>query len=386
MTNDLARLRTDLNTLAQASGSGCVSIYIPTHRVADMDEDVITLKNLLGEAAKRLRDVGMRDRDSVRLLEPAHQLLDDRVGFWHHQSDGLALFASPGLFKTYRLPVSFDALVVTAHRFHIKPLLGVLNAHRLFYVLALSQASVRLFRCSPEGCRLARLENTPSNMAEALRHDDRERQLQFHTRTGDHSGKRAAMFHGQGAGKDDAKTDISRFIRQVAKGVGDALKEEQSPLLLATVDYVQPLYREVNTYPHLLGQGIPGNPDRLDETDLAALAWPIVESALEQDRAKEVQRYQEISHTGLASADLREVLIASYEGRVDKLFLASGVQRWGRLDFEKREVHYLDGPLPDGQDLLELAAVSAWTKGGEVHLLDPERMPAGVPAAAIFRY
>lgn len=386
MTTDVSQLRSEMNSLIEVSSDRCVSIYMPTHRVGDLYEDVIRFKNLLDEAERRLREMGMRLPDSESLLEPAQELLDDHLNFWRHQSDGLAVFASPGLFKSYRLPVSFDALVVTAHRFHIKPLLRVLNAYSLFYVLALSQASVRLFRCLPEGCETIEVENMPSSMAEALRRHDRERQLQFHTRTGDYSGKRAAMFHGQGAGKDDAKADLSRFVRQVAVGVGEALKEEHSPLVLAAVDYVQPLYREVKAYPHVLSQGLLGNPDRLDEMDAASLAWPIVRSHLEQDQVRQVQRHEEISHTALASADLKEILVASSEGRVAKLFLTSGVQSWGMFDFQKREIHYLEGPLPGSQDLFELAAVLAWTKGGDVFVLDPERMPKGTTVAAIFRY
>jgi len=45
------------------------------------------------------------------------------------------------------------------------------------------------------------LEDVPQSIAEALRYDDPEKSLQFHTGTsGGGNGERAAMFHGQGIG------------------------------------------------------------------------------------------------------------------------------------------------------------------------------------------
>ena len=44
-----------LRTLAETRDQGCVSIYMPTHRVGiDTQQDPIRLRNLLAEAEKRL--------------------------------------------------------------------------------------------------------------------------------------------------------------------------------------------------------------------------------------------------------------------------------------------------------------------------------------------
>jgi hypothetical protein len=48
------------------------------------------------------------------------------------------------------------------------------------------------------------LEDVPTSIAEALKYDDPEKNLQFHTgTTGGGGGERSAMFHGQGAGNDE---------------------------------------------------------------------------------------------------------------------------------------------------------------------------------------
>ncbi len=83
----------------------CVSIYMPTHRTGvDAQQDPIRLKNLLGEAEKRLSDQGGGTRDIQSLLEPVNKLLQ-ASDFWQHQSDGLAIFLSSNGMRRYRTPV-----------------------------------------------------------------------------------------------------------------------------------------------------------------------------------------------------------------------------------------------------------------------------------------
>ena len=82
------------------------------------------------------------------------------------------------------------------------------------------------------------------------------------------------MFHGQSA--DDAKDRILRYFRQIDAGLRDLLREAQVPLVLAGVEYLLPIYKEVNTYQHLLDGGISGNPEGVN-FDLHRQAWAQVE-------------------------------------------------------------------------------------------------------------
>lgn len=77
-------------------------------------------------------------------MRPAENLLRDE-DFWQHQSDGLAVFLSPGSFRAHRLPSRFDEILVIADKFQIKPLLPLFNRNVKFYILALSMNEVRLF-------------------------------------------------------------------------------------------------------------------------------------------------------------------------------------------------------------------------------------------------
>ncbi len=135
--------RAELKTLNEEPDGSCVSIFLPTHRAGTQtQQDPIRLKNLLREAEERLLAKGLRAPEVDELVAPARESLDDS-DFWRHQSNGLAVFLSPGVLRYYRLPLNFEDLVIVANRYHLKPLLPLLTGDGQFYVLALSQNEVR---------------------------------------------------------------------------------------------------------------------------------------------------------------------------------------------------------------------------------------------------
>ena len=163
--------REELRTLVESSQAPCVSIYLATHRLpTENQQDRTRLKNLLRQAHESLLTYGLRTAEAEALLLPATRLLE-AIPFWKDKRDGMALFISPGIFRQYQLPTSFEPLVVVAHRFHVKPLLAFLGGNQ-FFVLALSQNAVRLFEGSPFGLSaIDDLEGVPKSLADALKYD-----------------------------------------------------------------------------------------------------------------------------------------------------------------------------------------------------------------------
>lgn len=378
----------ELEGLTERTGGPCVSIFLPTHRAGtETQQDPIRLKNLLGEARESLVETkGLRTTEADEILEPAQKLLSDAV-FWRYQSDGLALFLSRDAFRYYRLPLNFEELAVVADRYHIKPLLSLLAGDGLFYILALSQNEVRLLSASRRSVDEVELgEDVPESLADALRFDDPEKQLQFHTgTTGGGGGGRAAVFHGHGA-NDNSKDDILRYFRQIDRGLGEVLKEREAPLVLAGVDYLLPIYREVSTYPALLEAGVTGSPEELSAEELHERAWEIVEPRFSEGRREVLALYGQLAGTGRTSTDLREVVPAAYYGRVRTLFAASGTRRWGAFDPGAGEVDLHDEPEAGDGDLLDFAAIQTILNGGAVYVTEPAKMPNGAEVACLFRY
>jgi hypothetical protein len=364
---------------------------MPTHRAGrEIQQDPIRLKNLLGEAEERLLAGGLRTSKAQELLEPAEKLLQDSL-FWQRQSDGLAIFLSSGEFRYYRLPFDFEELVVVTDRFHIKPLLPLLSGDGRFYVLALSQNEVRLLQGTRYSVSEVALEGAPESLAEALRYNDPEKRLQFHTSTITPGGKgeRPAIFHGHGvASADDPKDYISRYFHQVDETLQDLLRDEQALLVLAGVDYLHPIYKEANAYPYVVDEGIEGNPEELSAEELHERAWAIVQPLFLAAQTEAAAQYRQLAGAGSeqASNDLKEVVPAAYHGRVETLFVAVGLQQWGTFDPETNTVRVHEEAEPGDEDLLDFAAVQALLNSGTVYAVEPEKVPDEAPLAALFRY
>jgi release factor family 3 len=70
---------------------------------------------------------------------------------------------------------------------------------------------------------------------------------------------------------------IIEYFRTLDAALHETLREERAPLVLAGVEYLWPLYRAANTYPHLTEGGVAGNPHGLRPDELHEKAWKLVE-------------------------------------------------------------------------------------------------------------
>ena len=390
--------RAELDALLQLEPQTTLSLYHPTRRVAvEPEENSLHLKNLLGRAQESLEQAGLRRPDVDAFLEPLEALLNDR-DFWLHQLEGLAIFRTKDSFRYFRVPYAVPDAATVANSVQVKPLLPALWPDARFFVLALSQASVRLLHCTRHGAENVDLSqlDIPTSLEEALRYDDLQKpDLAHHPVTGpgrgpvgegvpgEAQGGRRGAFHGHGEHGEGQKTQIKGFLLQVDKGLHKILATETAPLVLAGVDYVQALFRDGSSYRNILDEHVEGNFDRLGDDDLHKEALPIIERKQREEISALVERYGSGEPRGLSSCDLEEVLLAAYDGRVDTLFLRGTEEARGSFDGEARKV--IAGPDGDA-DLHEVAARLAVLNGGTVYLLGPEEMPCEGSIAALFRY
>jgi hypothetical protein len=375
-----------LRALAEARDGWHVSLYMPIHPPGfEAQQNPIRLKNLLDTAEEQLISGGVRSPDARDLLAQARGLVTNGY-FWRYQSAGLAIFCSQELFRRYRLSLRFGELVVVDERFHIKPLLPLLSGDGHFYMLALSQNEIRLLQGSRSSVAVVELEDVPESLADALRWDDPERQLQWHTGTGSRADGRAAIFHGHGVGTDNAKTNIRRYFQQVDDGICRILAEDPAPLVLAGVDYLLPIYRSASDYPNLVEGAVTGNPEELSDADLHQAAWRLVQPRFAREEKAAEARYRQLAGTGRAITGLDEVLAAAHHGRVETLFVARDRHQWGLFDraSQRSEIHAK--PRAGDEDLLDLAAVQTLLQGGTIYVVELEQMPAAAELAAILRY
>ena len=374
--------RNNLKLLMAVHKGLCVSVFMPMHRSGpETQQDPIRLKNLIREAEERLIARGLRTPEAKELLEPAERLLRDGL-FRQHQSDGLAMFLSLGVFHYYLLPFVFEELVIVTDRFHIKPLLPLLSGDGRYFVLALSQNKIRLLQSTHYSVSELDVADVPENLAETLRDDDSWKDLHMHSALSG-KGKLSAITHGD---EVDSKENIRRYFRRIDKGLHELLRDERAPLVLAGVDYLHPIYKEVNSYPHLMDEGIAGNPERLSAGELHELTWTIVKPYFQKAQQEAVNRYKEFVSSGKASNRIRKIIPAAYHGRIELLFVILDLQQWGTFDPGTDEIHLHKKEKTGDEDLLESAAIRTLLNGGTVYMVEPGKMPDSGPLAVVFRY
>lgn len=374
-----------LGELLLARGEWCISLFMPTHRMSrETEQNPIRFKNLLGEAEDRLLEKGLH-ADEVKKMLRAPQSLFESFDFWQHQSDGLALFFSADSFHLFRLPLNFDGKVFINDRFHIKPLLPLLNSEGTFHILAISQNKVRLFEGTAQTIDEIDLPETPETLAESFPDDWPKQKFQFQTMGSSGRGGQEGKTHTHAVG-NDLKVRLKKWFRLIDKEVSTLLKDTRSPLVLAGVDTLFPVYKEVNSYPHLVEEGIAGNPDKIKGKELHPKAWALVKPIFTKAREKGVQRYNKHAGTERASDDITQALLAAYHGRVDTLFVALGVQVWGKADFENEKVIINDSRQSGDEDLLDLATIQTLIRGGAVFAVAKEDVPSKTLISAVMRY
>lgn len=384
--------RRQIEQVMSVDTPGCVSIYLPTHRSGDqIQQDPIRLKNQIAQAERELEQQspeGVRAKD---VLAPARELLE-QVEFWQHQSDGLALFLAPGrAAEIYRLPVSFEEFTVVDNQFHIKPLLPAIQFNGRFYILALSQNKVRVFSGTQHAIEQLEPSGVPDSLKELLVEFDAERHLQYFSYGAGGNAEPAnqdgaVMYHGQGGPERHHKDRLVEYFRRIDAGLHDLLQQDPQPLVFAGVDYLLPLYRQANTYAHLIDDGISGNPDEASPQQLHAAAWKILEPRFRQAQETAAEQFRQSRSKGLASDRLGEVLPAAREGRVETLFVAHDEHEWGQFDDAQGAVTTHEERQSDSQDLLDVAVKEALAHGGRVYVLPENDLPGTSRLAAVYRY
>lgn len=374
----------ELRALAAGQGAHRVSMYLPTHRSGrETDQDRIRLKNLTSRAIEELASVGMRRTAAEQMVAPVTALLDD-ADFLAHLEDGLAVFVDDDGVRTYRVPDTFEELLVVADRFYLKPMLPLASSGAVFYVLALSQNQVRLLRGSRYRVSEVELTDIPRSLADALWYLQREKQLHLHGANRVGRGRVSAIFHGHGVGKEGHDTELAQFFRAVDDGIAKIIPDHAAPLVLAGVDYLHPIYRAVTRYPAVVEVGIEGNPELLSPEELHDRAWPLVEPIFAADRRAAQDAFVEATMPTVDTP--RGAVEAARLGKVAALLLPRGVQRWAVVTDGGRVVEEHADRHPGDRDLLDEAAFATLAHGGKVFVVDQSEVPGEGIVAGVLRY
>jgi hypothetical protein len=379
--------KSDLERLSGRDDDGeHVSLFIPTHRFGSgVEADRIRWKNLVSGVESVLAERGMRRPDFEELLAPARELEQDALA-WQYLSDGLAMFLRPGQDEqTYRVPVTVPEVATVGDRFVVGPLLRILKGDEHFLLLALSQRKLRLLEGSRDRVEEVVLPEVPSSLRDVVEPPDPRSDTMAYPTSGRGG---PAIFYGHGAADDEFKRDeVERFMRQVADGLEGYLSGLDLPMVLVGLDQLVSIYRDVNTYQHVLEDAVIQNPDELSTEALHAAAWPVVEERLREEKQRIVDRFEELHGTGTASADPAKIGEAAAHGRVETLLVSAEPSCWEPTTTGTPTIHQLgSGDAFARCEVLDRSAVDTLSQGGTVWAVTGSPVPGGGAAAAVFRY
>jgi len=385
-TNNLISV-SDFSQLSEVHDQHCISIYIPTSRAGekvDRNHGQITLKNSLKNLTHTLKDYKLNVKEIENYLSPVYDLLDDSQ-FWRKQSDCLAIFLSKQQMKYYTLPIDQVEFNYLSDHFFLLPIIPLFSGDGKFYILSLSLQDIKLYEGTRHSIAEVYVEDLlPERLEDVVGYDFQNKSLQFRSGQG---GSAGAMFHGQGAGKDDKDVELEKFLRAVDKGLMKLIKDENAPLILACVDHYYPVYAKITAYSKLFDQNISGNNEETDALLLHEKAWSLVESDFKKHRNKMAEQLRNQSSNGKSPFDLNDIIPAVIDGRVEALFVQKGKDKYGLYDMVNRSLIVDENIKTNQASLFNLAAIQSWQKGGHVYVVEKDEMPfKGTGMNALFRY
>jgi hypothetical protein len=373
--------------LASFSASCCISIYLPTHKAgAEVNEqmDALAFKNILQKVSGVLQDQQMPADEIEKILEPAHALLRNE-NFWRKLSNGLAVFIADGFFKFIKMPIAPKEDVLINSSFYIGQLIPLLANKAHFYLLVISKKQAKLFYADAFGMQYLNIPEMPNGVDDVVHLEEKDDQKLW--RTGSSGDGGGANYHGIGAGKPDDKANLALYLQEVDNTTWKAvLHNENVPLLLAGVEYLIPIYRQVAKYKSIWNEALTGSHEHDDTNTLFQQALGKMQPYFQERTHKALDSYGDQSASALTSSVPDDVIPAAYYGKVAHLFIQEGEHLWGKFNEQTDTLVLHETEEPNDDCLLDKASIKTILNGGEVHILPKEKMPADSKVAALMRY
>jgi Bacterial archaeo-eukaryotic release factor family 11 len=381
----------EFKALAQVKGETCVSLYLPTSHLGDNAKlNRTAFKDIAKEALSQLKEAGA-DKKKIAVFEgqfehlagPEHDVQDEGKirklqrakpnpieSFWHYQGNGLAVLATVGKMRMFRLPDRPKPLAEVADRFHLTPLIRAMTSPHDVFVLALAEESVRLVHAfvnfPPERLQVP---NLPSNAEEATRRPS------FHVRA---PRRRLQNLEGE-------KLLLHQYVRKVEHAISSVLAGRNAPLVLAAEEPLASMFRSVNTHPRLADEMIEGNPGLTTDAELEDAAIPILDRLYSRELKAVIALYDELKPRR-ATTDVSYAAHAATAGAVEQLLVDLDAVIPGLVSDIDGSVTYSASDDAETYSVVDEVARRALYTGARVMGARKEELPDRAPLTAILRY
>jgi len=371
MTNGTVFLNDDLmRKLAEASGP-CITVTL------NSDESKMPADR--SRALKRIRKA-LEEYDF-----PAESLLQSIEQVAPAPGKGTQLlFGSPDVFIHAATSAPVAEVISVEEQFHLRPWLALKNWDQEFYLLALSLKNSRLMRCTPFDSEEVPLpDGVADSMREAVATDQPDHRLENMNAVAGSTGSMKGVVSSTSTLAETKDEYMVHFFLQLDKGVRKALNGSHAPLVLVGVEHEVAEYRRINSYPTLVTEAVHGAPNGFRGGEMHRRALEVLRNHVPEPLQKLLEGFDKSVGTGRASVKTQDIVKAAYEGRISHLLLRPDAEFTGDFDEVRQRVRRRP-EVP--RDLLNEAAIETLRHGGAAWSLPADKMPNGVPVAAVFRY
>ena len=345
----------------------CITIVIPPHHPGSQEGSRRALVHSLVRTAADQMARGKLAGQVEELLAPLEDIA--RGSGVEAGGTGFAIFRSPDYTARYLLPDRPVEKLVIADHFHLTPFVAGAFALREFFILGLSTKHLGLFRYVNGACQELPLPTAvPASLDAAGGFDKPDHQLENRSASGPSTGAMHGVHVGTLSDREAFPEYLHHFFEIVDRGLKPML--DGKPLLLMGVHEEVAAYRRVAKYPHIFTTDCLGNIEFLTLPDIAAHAGDACRKEYQLVAERVLAEFLEMSDRRRTVADVPAVLLAAAAGRVHRLCVRTGAE--------------LAGPV--GEDQINAAVVETIRNGGEVFMLQQDKMPVAHPLAAILRY
>ncbi|WP_407866639.1 hypothetical protein [Phyllobacterium phragmitis] len=363
--------RSEFGVLSGVRSDACVSIYLRTTPLTqDLDASRIELGNLARQAREQLMSIGLDKRRLALLMEELDAMADDEE-FWRLQANSLAVLATPDSLRTFRLANSLTPMVQVSDRFHLKPLLRAITFPHSAYILALSESAVRLVEMHAglpaATLKIADMPKSAASAAGKSTLNDRSPSGRIH-------------------GLEGQNVRFQQYARKVDAALRSFLAGCETPLILAATGRLASVFRAVNSYPHLLPEGIEDSPDRISDDELAQAARPVLDAfyAREVDELKAL--FDKRADDNRATTDISDAARAATFGAVETLLVDMDAAIPGIVDEKTGAVSFAENSDAGSYGIVDEIAARALSSGARVFSVRRPDIPGQKELAAILRF
>ncbi|MDT8400148.1 MAG: hypothetical protein RQ743_00510 [Bacteroidales bacterium] len=340
----------------------CVTIILNTHRTQpDNKKDPIVLKNLIGEAEKKL----YRSYDK-RLVWSVMEKINNAAGKIDHDKnlESLILFANQDFAEYTRLAVKVEDRVTVDNNFATRDLIRALRQESSYYVLVLSRQKARLIEAFND--KVVEEKGGVFPIEDYLYTTDKKKL-------------------DTNKGHDNL---IEEFFNRVDKVVLETIKNNSLPLVIATEKRNYDHYLKIADKKDLIIGYISRNRDDEPAHDIVNEAWKeVLEIIKDRNRDRINELHLARGHNKLLS-EYNEIWEAITEGRGKTLFVRKGFYQPAFLKGD--EIVLADKSEKHGEgvvdDIIDEMIEQNLSLGGDTVFLEGNEIEGFPNLALITRY